>query len=419
MVAPRSSTQWRPRSLWHHSGFRKLWIGQTISELGSRITLIGLPIVAAQTLQASPAQMGLLAALSGFASLLFGLPVGAWVDRVRRRPVMIASDVARAVLLVTVPLAAWQGVLTLQALYTVAALAGVLNICFDVAYQSYVPSLVDRDRVLEANSKLALSSATAEVAGPALTGVLIQWLSAPAAIIWDAASFLVSAASVALIRKPEAPPSPEQTTHFRAEILGGMQFLWKHRALRALAGRSVTAYLFFGFFASLYLLYCLRELHMGAALLGIVIATGGIGNMCGALFAGRISSRFGMRRTFQYSSLVLAISSTLIPLASGPVWRSAAFLMVSQLIGDCAMVIYITNEISFRQQVTPDERLGRVNAAMQILGRGVLPIGALAGGVIAERIGLRSAMAISVAGIWLSNLWLLRLPADDTTFPAE
>ena len=399
-------------TLWRHRDFVKLWVGQTISELGSRITLIGLPMVAAQTLDATPAQMGLLAALSGFASLIFGLPIGAWVDRVRRRPVMIWADIARAALLITIPVAAGQGILTLHYLYAVAAITGVLTICFDVAYQSYVPSLVDRDHVLEANSKLALSSATAEVAGPAITGMLIEWISAPIAILWDAVSFLCSAVSVGLVRKPEPPPTPPEATHLSTEILAGMHFIWTHRALRALAGRSVTVYLFFGFFASLYLLYALRELHIGAALLGTVIATGGIGNMFGALYSGRVSNRFGMRRTFIWSSLVLAASSTLIPLASGPVWRGAAFLMVSQLIGDCAMVIFMTAEISYRQQVTPDERLGRVNAAMQILGRGVLPIGALAGGIIAGIIGLRGAMAIAIAGIWLSNVWLLSLPRD-------
>ncbi len=171
------------RTLWRHGDFMKLWIGQTISEVGSRITLIGLPIVAVQTLSATPAQMGLLAALSGFASLIFGLPVGAWVDRIRRRPVMIGADIARAALLVTIPVAAGQGMLTLHYLYIVAVVSGVLVICFDVAYQSYVPSLVDRDHVLEANSKLALSTATADVAGPAITGMLIQWISAPVAIL--------------------------------------------------------------------------------------------------------------------------------------------------------------------------------------------------------------------------------------------
>jgi len=400
-------------TLWHHRDFLKLWTGQAISELGSRITLIGLPIVAARTLHATPAQMGLLAALSGFASLLFGLPVGAWVDRVHRRPVMIGADIARAALLITIPIAAGQGRLTLPFLYIAAAITGVLTICFDVAYQSYVPALVDRDHVLEANSNLAISSAAAEVAGPAITGMLIEWISAPTAILWDAVSFLFSAGCVLGIRKPEPPPSPPQATHFKTEIMAGLQFLWRHQALRALAGRSVTAYLFFGFFASLYLLYCLRELHMSAGLLGIVIATGGIGNMFGAVSASRVSARIGMRRTFLYSSFVLALSATLIPLASGSVWRGAAFLMASQLIGDCSMVIFMTNEISFRQQVTPDDRLGRVNAAMQILGRGVLPLGALAGGVLADIVGLRASMAIAVAGIWLSNLWLLSLPGDE------
>ncbi|MEP6535299.1 MAG: MFS transporter [Bryobacteraceae bacterium] len=400
-------------TLWRHPDFLKLWAGQSISELGSRITAVGLPILAAQTLNATPAQMGLLAALSGFASLLFGLPIGAWVDRVRRRPVMIGADIARAALLATIPLAAGRGMLTLPFLYIVAALTGVLTICFDVAYQSYVPSLVDRDHVLEANSKLAISAATAEVAGPAITGVLIEWISAPLAILWDAVSFLCSAVSVSLLRRPEPPPDPHpEDSNFLAGILAGLHFLWTHRGLRALAGRSATIYLFFGFFGSLYMLYGLRELKMSASLLGIVIATGGIGNMFGALYAARLAGRFGIRRTLLYSSSAIALAFTLIPLASGSVLREAAFLIGAQVFGDCAIVICTTNELSFRQQVTPENRLGRVNSAMQILSLGVAPLGALGAGFIAEAIGLRSAIAIAVAGIWLSNVWLLNFPGE-------
>jgi MFS family permease len=192
-----------------------------------------------------------------------------------------------------------------------------------------------------------------------------------------------------------------------------MHSIWTNRALRALAGRGVTIYLFFGFISALYLLFALRDLHINAGLLGVIIATGGVGNMCGALLAEPVSVRFGMRRTFIASSLVIAASITLIPLAGGPVWRGAAFLMAGQLLGDFAMVVFVTNELSFRQKVTADERLGRVNAAMQILGRGMLPIGAMAGGILAGAIGTRSTMAIASAGIWLSSLWLLLLPREE------
>ncbi len=398
------------RTLWRHPDFVKLWVGQIISELGSRISLLGLPMIAARMLNATPPEMGVLAALNGIAILFFALPVGVWVDRVRRRPVMIGADIGRAVLLSIIPWAAWRGSLTMTSLYVVAALTGILAVCFDVAYQSYLPTLVDRDRLLEANSKLAVSTASAEIAGFAITGMLIELISAPFAILLDAISFLWSAVCVALVRKPEPAPGAATESHWKAEILGGLHSIRENKALRALAGRSVMIYLFFGFFATLYLLYSIRDLKMGPGLLGLIVATGGIGSMLGALFAERISTRFGLRRTFVISSIVLSISATLIPLASGSPWRIAAFLIGQQLLGDCAMVIFMTNEITFRQRVTPDELLGRVNAAMQILSRGVLPVGALAGGVIAEITGIRGAMAVAAAGIWLSNLWLFQLP---------
>jgi MFS family permease len=401
------------RTLWRHPDFVKLWIGQTISELGSRITLQGLPITAALMLDATPAQMGVLAALNGLATMIIGLPVGVWIDRVRRKPVMIGADIGRAIVLATIPFAAWNGTLTLTYLYIISTLTGIMTVCFDVAYQSYVPSLVDRSRVLEANSKLAVSVATAEIAGPAVTGVLIQMITAPLAILLDAVSFLGSATCIVLIRKPEPPPSPPPASHLREETLAGLHSIWTNRALRALAGRSVTTYLFFGFFATLYLLFVIRDLGISPGLLGVIISVGGIGSMCGALLAERITRRFGIRRTFVVSSLVVALASTLIPLAGGPIGRSATFLIVQQLIGDCAMVIFMTNELSFRQRVTPDDHLGRVNAAMQILTRGVLPIGAVAGGIIGGITGTRTAMAIAVAGIWLSNLWLFQLPRKD------
>ncbi len=400
------------RTLWGHADFLKLWTGQVISELGSRITREGLPITAVLMLGATPAQMGFLAALNGLAVLCFGLPAGVWVDRIRRRPVMIASDIGRALLLCAVPTAAWLGMLRLAHLYVIAALTGILTVFFDVAYQSYVPSLVERARVLEANSKLALSSATAEIAGPAITGLLIQLVTAPIAILLDAISFLWSAVCVSLIRKPEPPPPPAEP-HLKEEVLMGMHTIWNNGYLRVLAARSLTMYLSFGFFATLYILYALRDLRISPALLGMVIAMGGIGNMGGALLSERVSVRFGVRKTFVTSSLVAAAATTLIPLASGPVWAAAGFLMAAQLIGDCAMVIFMTNELSFRQRVTPDDRLGRVNAAMQILSRGVQPLGALVGGIVAQRAGIRTAMAVATVGVWLSNLWLLRLPHED------
>ena len=221
------------KSLWRHPDFLKLWTGQTISELGSRITREGLPLTAVLVLGAQPAQMGFLAATGAASVLLFGLLAGVWADRIKRRPIMIASDLLRAALLVTIPAAAFAHRISMPQLYVVIALTGFCTVFFDVAYQSYLPSLVEREELLDGNSKLAQSNAIAEVAGPSLTGVLVQTITAPAAILFDALSFVISALSVWLIRKPEpaSKPSPEHT-HFLEETIAGLCFVFAQPVLK-------------------------------------------------------------------------------------------------------------------------------------------------------------------------------------------
>jgi MFS family permease len=283
-----------PRGLWASPDFVKLWSGQTISELGSRITREGLPLTAVLVLHATTVQMGLLTALGGASTLVFGLIAGVWVDRLRRRPILIAADLGRALLLASIPLAALAGVLQMGQLYTVAALAGVLTVFFDVAYQSYLPALVARDQILEGNSKLALSASIAEIAGPGLTGILVQAITAPIAILFDALSFLVSALSVGLIRKPEPPPAARAPEHLVAETLAGLRFIFGHPVLRPLGLRWATTFLSMGFLGPLYVLYAIQILHLKPAMLGVVIAMGGVGAMVGSVLAPRLVRRFGL-----------------------------------------------------------------------------------------------------------------------------
>ena len=202
-----------PRTLWRQSDFLKLWSGQAISQIGSRITREGLPLTAVLMLGATPLEMGILSGASAAAVVVCGLFTGAWVDRLRRRPILVAADLGRAALLATIPTAAVLHRLTMMHLYAVASAAGALTVFFDAAYQAYVPSLVDRSAILEANSKLALSESIAEVSGPGLTGILVQWLTAPFAIVFDAVSFLISAASVGLIGTVEAQPERGPAAH--------------------------------------------------------------------------------------------------------------------------------------------------------------------------------------------------------------
>jgi predicted MFS family arabinose efflux permease len=389
----------------------KLWIGQTISELGSRITREGLPLTAVLVLNAQPFEMGLMMAVGAVSLLLFGLAAGVFVDRMRRRPIMIVADLARAGVLLSIPIAAYFHRLAMPQLYVVIALAGFFTVFFDVAYQTYLPSLVERENLLEGNSKLAMSTATAEIAGPSLTGMLVQLLTAPIAILFDAVSFLFSALCVSLIRKPEPVyERPAVASDPKQEAMAGIRFVLKHPMLRPLAGYFTTAFLFFGFAGPLYVLYAIRELHLRPAALGFAIAVGGVGNMIGSSLAPRIGRLLGLGRTFIGAGLLQSFAYALIPLARGPAPWPLAFLMVSQLLGDIAFATYLVNELTLRQTVAPEKMLGRVNAAMQLMGRGVYPFGAILGGFLAGHFGVRITLGIGVCGALCASIWLIASP---------
>jgi len=397
--------------LWRHPDFLKLWTGQTISELGSRITREGLPLTAVLVLGAQPAQMGFLAATGAASVLLFGLLAGVWADRIKRRPIMITADLMRAALLATIPAAAFAHRLAMGQLYAVIALVGFCTVFFDVAYQSYLPSLVEREELLEGNSKLAQSSAIAEIVGPGLTGVLVQLITAPIAILFDAISFVISALSVWLIRKPEAGGQPSgEPRHWTAETMAGLRFVFAHRLLRPLACFSACGFFCFGFMGTLYVLYAIRDLRMPPAVLGLVIAVGGVGAMLGASFAPSITRMLGVGWTFIGTMLLVVVSYTLIVLAHGPLLVATSFLVIQQLFGDMGFAIFSVNALALRQSVAPAHVLGRVNGAMQLLTRGIYPLGALVGGALAQNIGIRATLAVAVIGVALSTVWLIASP---------
>jgi MFS family permease len=399
----------RLRGLWRESDFLKLWAGQSVSQVGSWITLVGLPLTAAKMLNASPLQMGILNGAGAAAILLIGLFAGAWADRMRRRPILIWADLGRAAVLGTIPFAAAAGRLTMSHLYGVAAATAILTVFFDVSYRTYLPSLVSPESLLEGNSKLTLSESIAGVVGPGLAGVLIAALTAPMAILFDALSFVCSALSVWLIRAPEPRPAPSATPHIGREILEGLRASWREPILRTLLLRSATAAIFLGFGGSLYVLYAVRELRIGDVLLGAVIAVGGFSSVFGALVTERLVRRFGFGRTLIGAALLPALAARLPPLARGPVAWCAAILAVAQL-GDMAWSIYEINELTLRQAIAPAHVLGRVNSAAHMTFRGVLPVGALLGGALAEAIGMRGAMFVGAGGFLLSTLWLIFSP---------
>jgi predicted MFS family arabinose efflux permease len=396
-------------SLWAHRDFVKLFAGQSISQVGSRITRTALPFAAVMTLGAGPLQMGVLSGASAAAPLLFGLFAGAWADRLRRRPLLIGADLARAAVLACVPLAAWQHWLSMGVLYVVASVTGALTVLFDSSYQAYVPSLVEHENIVQANAKLALSDSMAEITGPGAAGFLVQALTAPIAIAFDAISFLVSAFSLALIRKPELAPQRAADSHILLEIRDGLHLVWRNQYLRPMALRSAPAAVFMGSFASLYPLLTVKVLGLSPAAIGLIVSVGGAFAILGAIFSERVVARLGIGRALLTAVVLSALTSFLHPLAHGSVLLSCVFLCAGQ-IGDVVWPTLNVAEMSIRQAAAPPHILARVNSAMNLLFTGIIPVGAFVGGAVASGIGVRTTMLIGAAGYLVSSLWLIFSP---------
>jgi MFS family permease len=397
--------------LWRHPDFLKLWVGQTISVFGSLVTTFALPVTAILLLKATPLQITLLSAAEYAPGLLVSFFAGAWVDRLRRRPILIAADLGRAALLGTIPAAALLGMLRIEQLYIVALLVSVLAVFFDVAYLSYLPTLVRRDELLEGNSKLQASASVAEVAGFGLGGVLVQALTAPGAILIDAVSFVVSAFSVAIIRRAEPPPAPaeEQSNAWR-EIGQGIRLLLSNPILRASAGASGTFNLFRNMVGVVIMLFFLRELALSPVILGLLAALGGVSAFVGALLAERLTRRWGLGRILLGGLALSGLAGLLVPLAGGPLLLVLGLLAASQLLGDGASIIYEINLTSLVQAMTPARVQGRVNASKRFIEWTAMLLGLLVGGLLGQTIGLRSTLFVAFAGELLAGGWLLCSP---------
>lgn len=391
--------------------FTLLWSGQTVSAFGSYITVLGLPLAALLLLHASPAQMGLLTALGALPGLLAGLFIGVCVDRLPRRPVLIFTDLARALLLALIPLLVLTSSLNLLWLYTIAVLVGLLTVGFEVASMAFLPVLLPPDELTRGNSRLGISSSLAEIGGPPMAGLLVQWLSAPFAILLDGISFLFSALCVSLIHVSERSRGiSARQGHLWREMREGLVALFGNRILRATATYTCSHYFFGGSFAALYLLYTFQLVKDNLFLYSAAVAFGGLGALLGSFGADFCARRFGYGRTLLNSALIFGLLALCTPLAMGPDPLIFVILVLPQLIGDAGFAVYSVNEISLRQQLVPEHLLGRVNACMHILSNGVMPIGALLAGLLSERIGIRLTLLIGAIGILLSTTWLFFSP---------
>jgi MFS family permease len=394
--------------LWRHADFNRLWAAHSASLFGSEITALALPLMAVLLLDASPGQMGVLAAAGTAPFLLCSLLAGVWVDRRRRRPVLVVADLARAGLLLSIPLAAGMGVLRIEQLYLVMFVVGVFSVFFEVADYAYVPSLVGRESVVEANSKLQISYSAAEAGGPGVAGLLVQFISAPGAIVIDAVSFLVSAVLLQRIERPEPPVETETSRSLRYDVESGLRTLLGHRLLRPIVLASITDSIFLRGIAAIFVLYATRELQISPVTLGVILAIGGIGAIPGALLSASAARRFGVGPTIIGGWLIGAATWLLIPLATGPL--TVPLLAVSMLLGGIAGTIVNVQQWSLRQLVTPDALQGRVTASHRFLVYGAYPLGALLGGWLGMELGLRPAIALCALGALGAPLWVTFSP---------
>lgn len=399
-------------SLWRHADFRKLWIGQTVSQLGSVVTRTAIPLVALLVLGAGPTEMALLIVAASLGVLLVGLAAGAWVDRLRRRPLLIWADALRAVLLLSIPIAYALHALGIVQLYIVMFATACLTSVFDAAYPAYIPSLIGVDRVIEGNSKLATSDSIAEIGGPSFAGTLVQIASAPFAILVDAISFAVSAVSLWLIRTPEpARPTRDAASRIHVEIIEGLRLVREHRVLLPMAARAVIAHVAGSFYGVLYTIYLVQELRLSPLLLGIVISAGGIGALIGSLFAARVINRFGLGPSLIWTAIGASVIGVLTPLAQGPLLIATLMVFIPQLVGDGLQTIESVAETSLIQGLVPDRVLGRVNATLETFSHGIAyPLGALSAAALAGVIGVRGGIAIGWAGMAISLLLLVLSP---------
>jgi MFS family permease len=413
-------------SLWRHADFVRLWGGQSVSELGSQVSVLALPLTAVLVLHATAFEVGALNAVLMAPFLLFGLPAGALVDRLPMRLVMIVADAARLAILGSIPLAAVLHGLTLGQLYAAAFLSGIGTVFFDVAYQSYLPVLLTNDQLTDGNGKLTSTSQVAAIAGPAAGGALVSAIGAAKAIGADALSYLFSVLSLIAIRHRTSAPEPRTgttTSGLLADTKAGLRFVTRHPMLRKIAGCTGTSNLTGDIGWAVITVFMVRSLHLSAARIGLLYAIGSVAGLFGALIARRLIGAVGVGRTIIGSAILTSIGALGLPLATPGVgvWWIAGSFAVFWL----GAVTYNVAQVSLRQAITPPEMLGRMNATMRFMVWGPMPIGALIGGALGGVIGLRETLWVSAIGGLLAPLWVIfspvrhqhAIPIDDSVEP--
>jgi MFS family permease len=395
--------------LFRHHDFRQLFIGDTISQVGTQLTMLAMPVLAVRVLHADEFQMGLLGTFEFLAFLVIGLPSGAWVDRWRKQRVLIANDVIRAVALASLPLAWALDALTLIQMFLVALVIGVCTVFFDVAYQSYLPEIVEPEHIGEGNAKLQASESVARIGGPAVAGGLIKLMGAPLTIALDALSFLGSALFVRRIRHEDTPPPREDRRPLVVEIREGLAFVLKNPLLWRITACTSASNFFSSMTGVLLVFFVLNDLGLDPGHIGIAMGIGSVGGLVGALATPRINRLVGEGRTIPLTSVLWIPAGALMPLAGEGVPPMVA-LTLSSLVTSFIVVVYNITQVSFRQRLCPRPLLGRMNASIRFIVWGTMPIGSFVGGLLGEALGARNVFWIGMVGSAVAALPVVLSP---------
>jgi MFS family permease len=417
--SPRRQAPWLPAAirndrLWSDPDFMRLWSGRAVSQLGSQVSLVAIPLYAVLALDASPLQMGILSAAAGIPRLLLGVFAGAWVDRHRRKPIMVATNLGQALAVATIPIAALLGMASFGLLLAVEVVVGLLSIFFQAAWVPYLPGLVGRGLLASANSKILASNSVAQVAGPSLAGTMVGALGGPVTIAIDALSYLWSAVRIGRIGYEEPEPRPHGSRqHLGRDIAHGLRVLLRSPVLRALAGSHATIVLAGWAFLAVYPLYMLDTLGLSARGVGFVYAAGGVGGLVGSVVTTRLIARLGTGPTIVWSGVLFGVAGLTVPMAVLAPDHALPLVVFAEFAQWMMLVIFEITEGSLRQAITPDHLLGRIAATNMVLVSGLQPIGAFLGGVLGQVIGIQETLLIGVAGMFCAGAWVWWSPVRE------
>ncbi|MFG1869605.1 MFS transporter [Micromonospora arborensis] len=394
--------------LWRHRDFMVLWSGRTLSEVGDAVSLLAIPLLAVTVLDASAVEVGVLSATRMVAYLFLSLPAGVWVDRMRKRRVMVVCHLARAGLVATVAVSAWAGWVTMAHLWTVALLSSVCTVLYETAHQSFLPTIVRKDQLLDANGKLATTSSVSQITGYGVGGALVSALGVARTAGIDAVAYVVNAVSLLLIRDAKEPPRVARRRDFRRELGDGLSFVFRHPVMPRLVAASASFNLFSQMIFALAILYLVRDLRLSEGMVGVVLGLTTLGGIVGGLASARLARVVGTSRIIWIAPLGIGWTVLLVP-AAQPGWGPAAYTVGMAGMG-AVFAIYNSAAVSYRQRVCPPELLGRMTASVRFVIFGVMPVGALAGGLLGSWLGVRPTLWIAAAGVWASGLLLYFSP---------